>query len=136
MLMHHRNEESATSGIVISPDGPLTIASRPIINSQGSGPIRGTVIFARRIDSGEISHIGELTHLSLCVLSSLDHNMPADMLKMESEPSTDSMIVKPRGVGMDVVQNTILETLDGSIAIDSVVGKGTTFTIKIPIGTV
>lgn len=36
---------------------------------------------------------------------------------------------------MDVVQNTILEKLHGSITIDSMVGKGTTFTTKIPIGT-
>lgn len=37
-----------------------------------------------------------------------------------------------RGVGMDVVQKN-LEKVGGSISIDSVPGKGTTFTIKIPL---
>ncbi len=37
-----------------------------------------------------------------------------------------------RGVGMDVVQKN-LEKIGGSISIDSTPGKGTTFTIKIPL---
>ncbi|MBD5094579.1 MAG: chemotaxis protein CheA [Subdoligranulum sp.] len=37
-----------------------------------------------------------------------------------------------RGVGMDVVQKN-LEKVGGSISIDSIPGKGTTFTIKIPL---
>ena len=37
-----------------------------------------------------------------------------------------------RGVGMDVVQKN-LEKVGGSITIDSIPGKGTTFTIKIPL---
>lgn len=37
-----------------------------------------------------------------------------------------------RGVGMDVVQKN-LEKVGGSISIDSTPGKGTTFTIKIPL---
>ena len=39
--------------------------------------------------------------------------------------------VSGRGVGMDVVRRT-LEDLHGSIVIDSVEGKGTTFTITLP----
>jgi len=37
-----------------------------------------------------------------------------------------------RGVGMDVV-NTNLEVVGGSVAVDSVPGEGTTFTLKIPL---
>ena len=37
-----------------------------------------------------------------------------------------------RGVGMDVVRQN-LEKVSGSISVDSVVGEGTTFTIKIPL---
>ncbi|MBM7623356.1 chemotaxis protein CheA [Sporohalobacter salinus] len=40
--------------------------------------------------------------------------------------------VSGRGVGMDVVRNTI-ESLSGSIDISSEVGKGSTFTIKLPL---
>ncbi len=37
-----------------------------------------------------------------------------------------------RGVGMDVVRKNI-EKLGGTVSVDSVLGKGTTFTIKIPL---
>ena len=40
--------------------------------------------------------------------------------------------VSGRGVGMDVVKRGI-EGLRGSIAVDSVLGKGTTITLKIPL---
>lgn len=40
--------------------------------------------------------------------------------------------VSGRGVGMDVVKNKI-ESLSGSVDISSEVGKGTTFTIKLPL---
>lgn len=40
--------------------------------------------------------------------------------------------VSGRGVGMDVVQNALKET-NGSVALDSVVGKGTTVNVTIPL---
>ncbi|WP_027963208.1 chemotaxis protein CheA [Halalkalibacillus halophilus] len=40
--------------------------------------------------------------------------------------------ISGRGVGLDVVKNTI-ESLGGSIEIDSVYGKGTTFSIQLPL---
>ncbi len=40
--------------------------------------------------------------------------------------------VSGRGVGMDVVKNKI-EALNGSVDIDSKLGEGTTFTIKLPL---
>jgi len=40
--------------------------------------------------------------------------------------------ISGRGVGLDVVKNTI-ESLGGNITIDSVEGKGTTFSIQLPL---
>jgi chemotaxis protein histidine kinase CheA len=40
--------------------------------------------------------------------------------------------VSGRGVGMDVVRDTI-ESLKGSVVVDSTLGKGTTFTITVPL---
>ncbi|WP_078380877.1 chemotaxis protein CheA [Sutcliffiella halmapala] len=40
--------------------------------------------------------------------------------------------ISGRGVGLDVVKNTI-ESLGGSITIDSIEGKGTTFSIQLPL---
>ncbi|MBM6618424.1 chemotaxis protein CheA [Bacillus suaedaesalsae] len=55
-------------------------------------------------------------------------------LIMSSGFSTAETIsdISGRGVGLDVVKNTI-ESLGGSITIDSVEGKGTTFSIQLPL---
>ncbi len=41
--------------------------------------------------------------------------------------------VSGRGVGMDVVRETIINKLKGSIDIDSTLGQGSTFTLKLPL---
>lgn len=46
--------------------------------------------------------------------------------------ATEVTSVSGRGVGMDVVRNNI-ETIGGTIDVKSVTGKGSTFTIKIPL---
>jgi two-component system, chemotaxis family, sensor kinase CheA len=43
--------------------------------------------------------------------------------------------VSGRGVGMDAVITSVREKLGGSITIASEVGKGTSFTIQIPLST-
>lgn len=56
------------------------------------------------------------------------------MLIFEAGFSTAKQVsdISGRGVGMDVVRRSIYE-LGGKITIDSVMGKGTTFTIKLPM---
>src|SRR5699024_10087229 len=55
-------------------------------------------------------------------------------LIMASGFSTNDEVsdISGRGVGLDVVKNTI-ENLGGSITIDSVIGKGSTFIIQLPL---
>jgi sensor domain CHASE-containing protein len=57
----------STKGIVLLPDGPVLISSYPIVTSEEKGPIRGTLIMGRYLDSKEIKHLAETTHLSLTI---------------------------------------------------------------------
>ncbi len=58
-----------------------------------------------------------------------------DLLTLIFEPgfSTSEQVttLSGRGVGMDVVRNN-LELINGEIAVDSIPGKGTTFTLSVP----
>ncbi len=49
--------------------------------------------------------------------------------------STSSIIteVSGRGVGMDVVKRTIVDDLQGVIGVETVPGKGTTFSLRLPL---
>lgn len=39
--------KSSLKGLILLPEGPILIASRPILTSESSGPIRGTLIMGR-----------------------------------------------------------------------------------------
>jgi signal transduction histidine kinase len=49
-------------------EGPMIVSSRPIITSDEEGPIRGTMVCARRLDAQEIKTLMGLTSLSLEIL--------------------------------------------------------------------
>ncbi|MBE9185181.1 response regulator [Microcoleus sp. LEGE 07076] len=66
------------TGVLTLPEARLLIASKPILNSNAQGPSRGTLIFARYLDNGEIGLLSELTHLSVDFrLPSLDFKVGA-----------------------------------------------------------
>ena len=50
-LIQHAETDTGTAGILLLPEGPLLVASQPILNSQGEGPIHGTLIMARYFDA-------------------------------------------------------------------------------------
>lgn len=64
-LLQHLNTSSQVSGIVMLSQGPLLLASRPIISSQLTGPIRGSLIMGRFLDSRELNRLSDTTLLNL-----------------------------------------------------------------------
>ncbi|MDP2829859.1 MAG: hybrid sensor histidine kinase/response regulator [Sulfuricellaceae bacterium] len=70
-------------------------------------------------------------------MNALDEMTENQILNLIFMPgfSTSTFItdISGRGVGMDVVKNTIVEQLKGSVHIQTVEGQGTTFHIKLPL---
>jgi diguanylate cyclase (GGDEF)-like protein/PAS domain S-box-containing protein len=77
-LLSHKDPSDKISGIISLPEGPLIIASQPILTSQGEGPIRGTLIMGRRLDKAEISRLSQSTQLSINVFP-LSAVLPEDV---------------------------------------------------------
>jgi sensor domain CHASE-containing protein len=50
-LFRHPDTDSSITGLVLLPEGPMLVVSRPILTSQGEGPIRGALIMGRYLDS-------------------------------------------------------------------------------------
>ncbi|HEX5691655.1 MAG TPA: CHASE4 domain-containing protein, partial [Roseiflexaceae bacterium] len=48
-LLYHSTNDGMSSGVMKLPDGPILLASRPILSSAYTGPIRGTLIMGRRL---------------------------------------------------------------------------------------
>lgn len=56
---------SAKTGIILLPEGPVLIASRPILPSEAVAPPRGTLIVGRYLNDTETRRLAELTQLSV-----------------------------------------------------------------------
>ena len=67
-LLRHTSPESGVAGIVLLPAGPMLVSSRPILTTQGQGPIRGSLVMGRYLDSAEVASLSQTTHLALTVL--------------------------------------------------------------------
>lgn len=78
-LLSHKDPTDKLAGILFLPEGPMIIASQPIVTSQGKGPIRGTLIMGRRLDEAEIAQLSQATQLSISVFPYNGDGVPSDV---------------------------------------------------------
>ena len=89
------NESDKFKGIVLLPEGPLLISSQPILTSTSKGPVRGTLIMGRYLDS-ELKHLSELTQLPLNSSRVNGVNMSSDFAVAQSVLSKERpVLIKP-----------------------------------------
>jgi len=95
-----------------------------VLHDDGAGisldQIKTTAVKKRLLTADAVSTLTEMELLDLLFLSGF---------------STSPIItdISGRGVGMNVVKQTITEKLKGSVRIQTRAGKGTTFSLKLPI---
>ena len=78
LLINHKDTESYIKGIILLPEGPMLVASRPILTSERKGPIRGTLVIGKFLNRAEIERLSGITHLSLTVNRFDDSQLPSD----------------------------------------------------------
>jgi len=66
-LLKYDTHPGKVTGILLLPSGPVLIDSRPVLNSSSEGPVAGTMIMGRALDSDEVLRLGEMTHMPLDV---------------------------------------------------------------------
>ena len=79
-LLAHLDLQGSTTGVIQLEEGPLLVASRPILTSSREGPSPGTLIMGRYLDSSGIGQLGERLGLSLAVEPIAMARLPADFL--------------------------------------------------------
>ncbi|MCE8428361.1 MAG: hypothetical protein J5U19_08250 [Candidatus Methanoperedens sp.] len=65
IILNHSDINSSISGIIILPEGPMLISSKPILKSEHQGPVKGTIIMLNFLDSAEIERLSRITNSSL-----------------------------------------------------------------------
>lgn len=95
-LMKHADPHSKILGLIQLPQGPMVIASRPIVTSNYSGPIRGTLIMGRYLNDKMLEHLAQLTHLQLTARPYTDAQLPVDFRTAHAKLSpTRQIFIKP-----------------------------------------
>lgn len=91
-LLQH-TEESSITGLILLPEGPLLLASRPILTSFNGGPIHGTLLMGRYLNASEIERLEEMTQVSITIYHT-DEKMPADF-ETALTSFKDTVVVQP-----------------------------------------
>ncbi|MFP5212379.1 MAG: CHASE4 domain-containing protein [Acidobacteriota bacterium] len=76
LLQNHLDTHSYRAGILLLNNGPMLVASRPVLTSRGEGPIRGTVILGAYLDEVELNRLRSITRLDIGLLSFHDATGP------------------------------------------------------------
>src|SRR3990170_8810735 len=92
VIWRHQDTNSSVAGIVLLPEGPLLLASRPILTSQREGPIRGALIFARYFNDDEVERLTETVHLSLVMYTLSSSQLPPDFQAASASLSENTPI--------------------------------------------
>jgi len=102
LLLQHPDPKTGVTGVILLPEGPLLIAARPILTSNGEGPSRGTLIMGHYLETALIQRLAERTHVDLAMQRLDTSQMPADFAGVRSallqgtqaviQPLSDDMI--------------------------------------------
>jgi len=71
VFLNHPHGKHSVTGVWMLPGGPCLLASRPVVQSSGEGPIRGTLVFGKLLDESVIQQLSQITHHPLTLISAV-----------------------------------------------------------------
>ena len=86
-LLQHDKANSSYTGILLLPEGPLLVASQPILNNDRTSPSRGTLLFGRFLNAAEVKRLQGVTHSLFAVYPFQDPQLPNDLRAVRNELS-------------------------------------------------
>lgn len=115
-LIHHSSTEKSISGIILLPEFPMLIVSRPILTSHDEGPSTGTLIIGRFLNSSIVDALSNTTHQSLSILPLNYAGFPTELeTAINSLDKTKSTFVEIQGSN-SIVGYLIVKDVDGNPA--------------------
>ena len=89
------NPDSKLSGIILLPEHSMLITARPMLKSDGSGPVQGVLVFGRYLDNSEVVQIGATSNLPTEAFR-LDQDLTQELkTAMGSLSLNNSQVVRP-----------------------------------------
>jgi PAS domain S-box-containing protein len=102
-LLQHPNLTHTLSGIVSLPEGNMMIISRPILTSEGKGPIRGTLVVGRYLDQAEVERLAKITRLKLDIQPIATAPLPDHLQTWRQHGNSDAAMLGIQAVNADMI---------------------------------
>jgi signal transduction histidine kinase len=113
-LLQHASPDSSLEGILLLPEGPMLIASRPIVTSKGEGPIRGTLIVGRYLNAAAIKQLAQSTRSKLQIQPLSEVELPAELRPNQPGKSRTTPLILVKPINSETITGyTILQDLYG-----------------------
>lgn len=110
-------ETHRASGLVVFPDAVLLVASAPILTSDRQGPVRGSVVMGRFLDTRAVQAFGSLTRMRLRFYRLDDDTLPSHILAAEHELSAHGGQLSQTLSETKMASYTLLPDLTGQNAL-------------------
>jgi signal transduction histidine kinase/sensor domain CHASE-containing protein len=91
-----KKSDSRNEGIIVLPEGALMFASRPILKSNGEGPVLGTLIFGAFFNDKMVDYLSSLTHLDTRAYVYSQENIPQDFESAKAGLAVNPYFINPR----------------------------------------
>lgn len=116
-LYEFSNDKITNSGIVMLPNGPMVVATAPILTSDSDGQSRGALLFGINLDYSIVSFLNKLTNLPSHIYAYDDLFLPEDVALAKSSFSKDKKIFT-QPISQDLIAGyTILNDFYGDPAL-------------------
>ncbi len=87
-LFKYATTTSRVSGVLLLPEGPLLLVTRPVVKANGEGPIRGYLLAGRYLETGgDLRALEKTTDFTLTVRRLDGEQLPADFEEAHSHLS-------------------------------------------------
>jgi PAS domain S-box-containing protein len=128
LLLRSANRPEILTGILTLPSGPMLVTAQPILTSKGSGPMGGTVIFGRNLDTAKIQKLASRYRLTWQEINT--SQLPADFLAARSyllgerkNSTKDALCLMPNPQCPIMVYPLNSEAIAGYTIIQDIYGK-------------
>lgn len=116
-ILLHPHIKSSLTGLILLPEAPMVIASRPILHTASTGPVAGTLTMGRYLNAAATKRLAERTHLSITTHRFSDPQLPPDFQVARSSLSAkEPILVRPLSE-QSVAGYTMLKDIYGQPAI-------------------
>lgn len=78
-LFDYPDISAGNTGIIFGPTTQFLVVTRPVLDSAGEGPVRGTVLMGRYIDEDTVTRLEEITQMQLMITRLDSPNLATDL---------------------------------------------------------